>query len=246
MRYRRGGLGLFGLLAVAALGVMAFASSAQALTPKFLIAKAAVAAGLNATVSGVAEGTATLSIPALNAEINCKKFSVLEGVASSGTDGKGKILHEECSVLVESTKEEAIGCEIVTADTGSVQKHITSTALILPTELANGTPAVLSEAIVATVLTKPEQGCVLPTTTKIKGEYCSKIAAGNDTTEVLIQSSPTIQKECVERTTLEGSTIGAGFKDKLLFGAQEAFITGTSKMFLTGAHKGLTLGISLQ
>ena len=247
MRYRRGGLGLFGLLAVVALGVMAFASSAQALTPEFLIAKKLPAAGLNATVGGVLEGVASIEIPTLNTEINCTGFSVLEGVASSGTDGKAKLLYEGCSVLVMSTKEEAAGCEIVAADTGSAEKHITTSALILPTELTDGTFAALYEKVEATVLTKPEQGCVLPTTTKIKGEICGKITSGNDTVEVLVQSNATIQGECVERTALEGTTIGKGFKDKLLFGAQEAFFKAAWKLFLTGAaHKGLALGVSLQ
>ena len=39
MKHKRNGLRLIGLLAVAALGVMAFAASAQAVTPGFLIEK---------------------------------------------------------------------------------------------------------------------------------------------------------------------------------------------------------------
>ena len=244
MSYRRGGLGLFGLLAVVALGVMAFVSSAQALTPGFLIAKKAPAAGLKANFNGVQEGIGTLSVPALNTEINCTGFTVQEGVVETESDAKVKLLYEGCTVLVLSTKEEATGCEVVTADTGSTQKHITATGLVLPTELTGGAAAILVEKIEATVLTKPTEGCVLPTTTKIKGEVCLKITSGNDTTEPLVQSNATIQGECVERTALEGMTIGKGFKDKLLFGAQEATITGAAKLFLTGAHEKLTLGVS--
>ena len=246
MSKRKHGRSLLGLLVVAALGVMAFASAAQALTPGYLIGKKAVAAGLNAKVGGEIEGVGLLEIPALNAEVNCTSFEVLEGVISTGTDAKGELLYKGCTVLVLSTGEEAAGCEVVTADAGSVQKHVTASALILPTELANGTMAILAESIAATILTKPEQGCLLPTTTKLKGEVCFKIAAGNDTTEPLVESSLTIQTECLERTALEGATIGKGFKDKLLFGAQEAFIKGSAKLFLTGEHKNLTLGVSLQ
>ena len=248
MRYRRGGLGLIGLLTVVALGVMAFASSAQALTPEFLIAKKLPAAGLNATVGGVQVGVGLVEIPALGAEINCTEFEVLEGVASSSTDGKLKLLNKGCTVLALSTGEEATGCEIVTADNESpASKQVTASFLVLPTELTNGTMALLAEGIVASILTRQEQGCVLPTTTKIKGEVCFRIKAGtNDTVEPLVESNLETQKECVERTTLEGLTIGAGFKDKVLFGSQEAFFKMTASLFLTGAHKGLTLGVSLQ
>ena len=250
MRYRRGGLGLFGLLAVAALGVMAFASSAQALTPEFLIAKKLPAAGLNARVTGkIEKGTvSTLLIPALNTEINCTGFTVQEGIILTGIDADVTLLYEGCTALEEAAPlQELAGCEIVTADTGSVQKHITARFLILPTELTGGTFALLAERIEAVILTKPEQGCLLPTTTKIKGEVCFKItAATNDTVEPLIESNKTIQGECVERTALEGPTIGKGFKDKLLFGTQEAFVDGKAILKLIGVHEGLTLGVSLQ
>ena len=250
MSKRKHGRKLLGLLVVAALGVMAFASAAQALTPEFLVAKKLPAAGLDALVSGKIEEktVGTLLIPGLNVEINCTGFTVQEGLIANGVDAKAKLLYEGCTALEEAAPlGELAGCEIVNADAESpAAKQIGATALILPTELNDGTFAVLAEGIVATVLTKPEQGCLLPTTTKIKGEVCFKIAAGNDTVEPLIESNKTIQGECVERTALEGLTIGKGFKDKLLFGTQEAFVDGKAKLFLIKAHEGLTLGVSLQ
>ena len=249
MSKRKHGRKLLGLLVVAALGIMAFASAAQALTPGYLIAgkKIELKAGefLKGTVEGTQEGVGTLLIPKLNLEVNCTGFKVLEGVIENNVDAKGKLLYEGCTILVSSTKEEASGCEVVTNDAGSALKHITASALILPTELNSGAFAVLAEKIEAVVLTKKENGCVLPTTTVVKGEACFKIAAGNDTTEPLVESNATIQTECVEKTALEGTTVGKGFKDSLLFGTQEAFIDGKAKLFLTGVHKGLTLGVSL-
>jgi hypothetical protein len=264
MSKRKYGRSLLGLLVVAALGVMAFASSAQALTPGFLIAKKAVPSALKATVTGEQDEktVGTLLIPALKLEVNCTKFTVQEGVIETGTDAKGKLLYEGCTILT-STKEEAAGCEVVTADAGSELKHITATALILPAELKDGSPAILAEKIEAKVLTKQENGCVLPTTTVIKGEACFKItAATNDTTAPLIESNQTIQGECRPREALEGKELvgltkaeiearealkpPTAFLDKLLFGTQEAFIDGKATLSLTGVHNGLTLGVSLQ
>ena len=71
MSHRKHGLKLLGLLAVAALGVLAFASAAQAVVPEFLIAKKTFLKELDATVSGVQElkTVGTLLVPLLNLEI---------------------------------------------------------------------------------------------------------------------------------------------------------------------------------
>ena len=61
MTHRKQGIGFFGLLAVVALGVMAFASSAQALTPQYIFKnKAGVrVAVLDATATATQEGEGT-------------------------------------------------------------------------------------------------------------------------------------------------------------------------------------------
>ena len=70
MTRRKQGLGLTSLLVVAALGVMAFASSAQAVTPLF---------NLNGStsdfnVTGTQEGTGTLLVPTSNLSLQCTGF----------------------------------------------------------------------------------------------------------------------------------------------------------------------------
>jgi hypothetical protein len=277
MSKRKHGRSLLGLLVVAALGVMAFAASAQALTPKYLIAKVAVPEALKATVTGALEaGTVgTLLIPALNSEINCTAFKVQEGLIDTGTDAKGKLLYENCTVAAISPLE-ALPCHIVVnheiGEKADKRLHITATALILPAELTdNVTPALLAENIEAKVLMEEGTGCPLPKTTLIKGELCLKIAAGtNDTAAPLIFSEKTekvdTQAECKPRTALNGGTeidvskltkaeIEARekavpptlFLDELLFGTQKAFVDGKAILSLTGEkHIGKTLGVSLQ
>lgn len=68
-----------GLLAMAVLGVLAFASSAQAITE---LGSGFFVGGVQAGVSkGSVEakqlGRSTISVPALSMEINCEKFSLV-------------------------------------------------------------------------------------------------------------------------------------------------------------------------
>ena len=252
-----------GLVVAAALGVLVFATSVQALTPEFLIAKKLPAAGLDATFGAKQLGVGTLLIPALSTEINCAKFTVAEGLIGSSTDAKGKLLFEECTALeLGGSLAELPGCEIVVNHEGGAQKHhITATGLILPAELKEEVegslpPALLIEKIEANVLTKPESGCLLPKTTTIKGELCLKID-NNDTKELLLLSSQLIQESCKPRKTLEGPEIltpvtkkeeeeGKAFLDELKFGVNPAYVDADVDVFLKGAHEGLTLGVSLQ
>jgi hypothetical protein len=244
MVYRRHRLRLFGLVAMVSLGVMAFTSSAQALTPKFLVGKKAVVAGLNATVEGKQIGRDVLSVSALNTEFNCEKFSVASGLLVTGTDATGQLLYEECTVLELLPPLQELPCHIYVS---AVDKrlHITATGLILPAELTNGEPAVLVEKINAKILMEGAE-CPLPLENIVKGELCLKID-NNDTVEPTVLGNATIQGECKERPALESLGEGAGFKDKILYGAQTAVTTITAKVFLGGAsHKGLSLGVSLQ
>ena len=238
MRYRKHGARLLGLLAVAALGAMALAASAQAVTPGFLIGGKPVGE-LKATVTGAQEGILTVLIPGLNFKINCEKFTTDEGVINSNSDAKFILLYTGCTTLTLANAE--IECEVV--------EPIKAEFLALPAELTNGEPALLAEKIKALInLTRPKvlsEECVLPFDNVVKGEVCLKIKAGtNDTTEPLVLTNDTIQRECKERVILEG-TEGAGFKDKVLYGTQEITFDGAATLKLTGAHAGKTLGVSL-
>ena len=248
MRYRRHGTRLLGLLAVAGLGAMALASaSAQAVTPGFLIGKAAVGA-LTATVGAAQEGTSSLLVPGLNFKINCTAFTVDEGAINSNSDAKAVLLYTGCTTLSISTGAE-IACEVV--------EPVRAESLLLPTEMlkdgAEELPfAILAEKIKALInLTKVGNlagECILPFDNVVKGDLCLKIKVGtNDTTEPLVLANDTIQTECKPRETLEGKEIlsGTKFKDELLYGAQKVTVDGAATLKLLGAHLGKTLGVSL-
>ena len=86
-------------------------------------------------------------------------------------------------------------------------------------------------------------GCPLPLKNVVKGEVCFKITAGNETTAPLIKSDETIQTECPKKFLLESllakedEEIANGIhkgtptiEDKLLFGANPAFVDGSATL----------------
>jgi len=90
MRHRKHGLGLGGLLAIAVLGVMAFASNAQAVdfpSPDFYVNGSAT--NLPAGLSGTQIGVGTLLIPGLSSEVQCNTFEVKTGNLNSNSDASG-------------------------------------------------------------------------------------------------------------------------------------------------------------
>lgn len=244
MNHRKHGLGLLGLMAVVALGVMAFASTAQAVETEFLVnGKLALAA----TLGGAQVGTGTLLLPALKTEVNCTGFTVQEGKINTGLDANGKLLYEGCTALVLElpTKTELPGCQIIVNEaSGDLKTHISATALILPVEFADGTYGILAEDIKALILFLKGKGCVLPLDNTVSGDLCFRID-GNNTAKPLILTNEKIQTECPERVALKGAQ-GAGVKDSLLYGAQTAFVDGTAHVFLLGEHNGQNLGVLLQ
>jgi hypothetical protein len=246
VKHRENGLRLIGLLAVAALGVMAFAASAQAVAPGFLINKKPVGTLLaKFTAEQVGEGT--LLIPGLNAELKCKKFTVTGGAIETNTDAKGDFLFEECSVWSISPLVENKNCHVLDK---TEKLHVTVNSLLfLPAELLGVSeplpPALLAEKLLLTMnLTGPE--CILPEVNIIKGEICLAID-NNDTVEPTLLMNKEIQEKCKPRPVLESleQVSSGGVKDKLLFGKQEAFIDATAKLKLLDIHKGLTVGVSL-
>jgi hypothetical protein len=252
MSKRKHGLGLLGLLAVTALVVMAFASAAQAVTPQFAVNGAPASAALDAQFTGEAEGRTTLSIPALNFEINCEKGEITGGLIASSTDAKiEKLLYKECTVLEFKAPLAELPCHVSDVHTGNpASLHITLlNMLLLPVEFAAGHFGILDEKILTFLNFLSGTGCPLPLKSEIKGEICLLITSvTNDTTEPLTTTSETIQKSCPKRIVLEGlepNPVGGTFEDKLSFGPQPMYITGSAKLKLIGAHAGLTLGVLL-
>lgn len=225
---KHGLLGLFGLVAVMALGVTAYASMAQAATPRFLVG--GTLAGVT-TVEGSQEGRGTLSIAALNTEINCEKSKVVSGQILTSVDEDLSLLFEECTVLEAKATLAELPCTVTDTHKASALPHITVLSVLLsPIEFGDGTFGLFIVFAGVFINFKSGTGCPLPLKTEIKGSACSKITAGNNTTEPLSQFSEAVQK-------------AAGCGGKILYGANEAFLTGSLKGWVTG--KGKTLGVAL-
>jgi hypothetical protein len=241
MTRRKQGLGLFGLLAVVALGVMVFASSAQALTPKFN--KGAGETG-EFEVTGTQEGTGTLLVPASNLSLRCPEFEVNEGlVLTGGLIAHAKLLYKNCKAFEHKEPQAELPCHVSDVAGGKPELlHVTASALLLPVEISAGVYAVLAEKITAQINFLSGTGCPLPLKNVVKGEVCLKITSGNDTTEPLVQSNETIQGEC-PAVPLEGT--GEPVKDKLLFGVNPAFIIGSAVLSGKGGAAGKTIGVLL-
>ena len=245
MKKRKHGAQLLGLLAVAAVGVMAFAASAQAVVPGFLIGGKAFAANLTKVV-GTIEGVGTMVVPGLSFELNCTAFTTDEGAIESKTDGVAVLLYSGCTTLVNNlpTKEE-IDCHVT--------EPVKAEALLLPAELQKptvGAPAILAEKIKAlirlhskaTALTAEPKPCILPLDNIVTGEVCFQIN-NNDTATPLLLTNSSV--ECKERPTLEALTEGAGVKDLLKYGAQPVTLEGAATLLSPAPVLDATLGVSL-
>ena len=254
MSERKQGLGLFGLLAVTALGMMAFASSALAVAePSIAVNGAKPTEALDARFVGEQENRGTLSIPGLNTEINCEQGEITGGLILNALDAKvEKILYKECTVLSISKLPEEPPCHVSDVHTGNPSiLHITAlNPLVLPVEIEKDHYGILVEKISVFINFLSGTGCPLPLKTEVKGEVCFLITkATNDTAEPLIITSETIQKSCPKREILEGieklPPPNPTLEDKLLYGAQAAFITGAAKLKLIAPHGNLPLGVLL-
>ena len=244
MKHRKHGAGLLGLLAVAALGAMAFASSAEAVNPGFLIGgKPALAATVSITKA--VGSLNTMLVSGLNFQLTCAEFTVDEGVINTTTDAKVILLYKKCTTLDFTTKAE-IACHVV--------EPIKAEFLLLPAETTDGKFAVLAEklkTLIRLIKNAEELGkefpkpCVLPEDNVLTGEICFKIKDGtNDTVEPLIEAPAT----CKNRSTLEGlnnEVASGGVPDALKYGAQPVTLDGIACLKLLGEHAGKTLGVSL-
>jgi hypothetical protein len=240
MNQRKHGARLLGLLAVAVLGVMAFAGSVQAATPKFELKLLELK--LLVPVGAEQIGTGSMAVTGLNFELNCKKFKVEEAhIETGGLDGKGTLSYTECTTLSITKLPEEIHCH--------VKEPVKAEALLLPAETTGGAPAILAEKIKALITLHLPEGvlvgvepCVLPLDNTVTGEVCLAID-NNDTATLTVLASASI--ECRVRNGLEGKENEGSTKDVLKYGAQTAVLTGAAKVFLTGAHSGLEFGVRL-
>jgi hypothetical protein len=233
MRKRKHGLGLFGLLALTALVVMAFASSAQALVPKFFVGST-LAPTTGTTIEGKQIGRGTLLIAGLNVEINCEESSeVKKAKILNPEKADAEVLFKECTVLEHLPPLAELPCHVSDVHTGNPSLlHVTvleKSAKPIEFDGSSTDLGVLFEGISVFINFLSGTGCPLPLKTEVKGAVCALID-NNETVEPTLLFSQAIQKL-------------AGCEDKLLFGAQESFIVGSAKIFVPG--KGSTLGVLL-
>jgi len=242
MNHRKHRARLLGLLAVAALGVMAFAASAQAVVvPGFLVNKAAPA--LTKVKAELEVGTiGTMLVPGLNFELNCGTLTSDEPTEiTSKTHAEATLLFTKCTTLSITKLPEEIHCHVT--------EPIVATSLLLPTELTSGAPAILAEKIKALIkLHLPEatqlgvNPCVLPLDNVVTGDVCFEIkTATNDTAKPLLYTDGTVQ--CKERVVLEGAE-GVGVKDVVKYGTQTVTLDGKAELLATNPLDAL-LGVSL-
>lgn len=236
MSKRKQGLGLFGLLAVTAMGMMAFASMAQAATPRFFVGGALATAGT--VIEGKQESRGTLLVGGLNIEINCEKGTVKEGLIASSVLAEAAVLFEECTVLSISKLPEELPCHVSDVHTGNTALlHVTVLKKsVKPIEFhplgesKNQDFGLLFEGISVFVNFLSGTGCPLPLKTEVKGAVCALIDNNHTSVEPTLLFSQGVQE-------LEGC------KDKLLYGVNEAFIDGSAKVWVKG--KGSNLGVLL-
>jgi hypothetical protein len=229
MRHRKSGARLLGLVVVAALGVMAFAASAQAVAPGFLINKKPVGSLLALVTGKIEAGTVgTIKVAGLNFELNCTSFTTHEGHISSNTHAKAVLLYTGCSTLSLSALTE-MDCH--------VQEPVTAEALLLPAETTAGGPAILAESIKALVTLHlkgtpvlKEKPCIWPLDNTITGTACFEITPATNDTKLPL---------------LIAGAICSGSVDELKYGSQTATLEGKAELLLTGPHHGTPLGVSL-
>ncbi len=230
MRDSKFGPRLLVILFVAALGMMVFGAVAlkaalpgESTAGEFELAEPVISDG---ELLATSEGAAELSVPALGIKIKC-----------TGSHAEGKfITQQEALVTTKSTGckvfsipgGEEVPCHIFN---GAEKDVIVSTAKLLPI-LHGGELFVLAEPdSPATAFTtiKYESGTFCPISLKseVKGSITAQAPSVAEV-KPLITSSEAIQK-------LTG--------DKLLYGANEAFVSGSAIVELIGLFKGYAFSI---
>jgi hypothetical protein len=227
------GLGFLAALALMAIG----APGASATTGALLILNAAKTAlsELHADLTGEVDVLGQLHIPALNLEIDCKKFTVEEGLYLA-TDhiGHAKLLYEECEIYQLSPLL-AIGGGCHLYPSALDRTHNTNLGKIKAAELFLILNHVSADGVKKILRVK------------------------NITKHLFFKNCPTANLALVTGSlTLLSPTGGNGqhavkhlfqeatgtFKlDQLLYGASPATILGSAWIKLAGAHNGLEWGL---
>jgi hypothetical protein len=232
MSKRKHGLGLLGLLAVTALVVMAFASSAQAVeVPKFFVG--GTLAPANTIIEGKQETRGTLLVGALNLEINCEKGRVTSGKILTAVLADAAVLFEECTALEFKSPLAELPCHVSDVHTGNAGLlHVTvleKTAVPIEFDKSATDYGILFQNISVFVNFLSGTGCPLPLKSEVHGAVCALID-NNESVEPTLLFSEAIQK-------LEGC------EDTLQYGVNTAFIDASAKVWVFG--KGSTLGVLL-
>jgi hypothetical protein len=240
-----------GLSLLAALGLMAFAATGAQASGKIKVL-GSIPLATGATVGAERDSLfQTLLVPALNIEIVCHNFSVVEGVITNGETGTGKaeVLYEEC--VVWSTEENAKGelllveelpCQLLDSVTGKAG-HIRAKAkllVILHGKAGEENTYVLASpqevgASFAVIKFTKGTGCPLPTPVNITGSTVFQILEGD------LNLHPT---EEVVKVLIENSKVLSKLfpSDVLKYGENIAYVDGSAWLFLTGKHLGCKWG----
>ena len=230
MRHRKHGYGLLfvSLLAISGLGAFGVTVADAALpgesTPgKYKILGLDTLVGVE-TFGGAQEGAGILLVAKLGIDLKCAAGDVTIGnFRGNPEEALVSVLFLGCKVFEHKTAKEITGCKIP-------GEMLTATAIFFP-ELHGGELFVLGEpdgsAAFTTVTFEKGKECVLTLNNEIKGTVTAQAPAG-EVVEPLVTFSEAIQK-------LTG--------DKLLFGANEAFVNGSGQVHLTGVHVNCKFGV---
>jgi hypothetical protein len=253
MRNSKHGLKALVLSMMAALGVMAFAATAQAQHSTELHALALHAATLNTNplsdggsagtfsinLSGVLlaelaakqiSETGELLVAARNLVVRCTGFSLGAGShLNTTTDAKVNATFTGCVSLSHDTLEPLSGCEF--KELGTIKAE----ALVLA-KLHGGQLYILFEPVekegedtFSVPSYKGGQGCVLPLNNPITGSLVARVDA----------------EEAVKQLVLFDEAIQLLLGDVLKYGSalQTAYVKGHAEVELVGVHKEDTLGV---
>lgn len=195
------------------------------------------ASGFPISATGEQEGSGTLLIPALNTEIVCEKLTVVAANTkiTSIDGGSAEVLYEKCEYWGTKTTKHVSGvelleltvklpCEILEDSATLAAKAITAKGTLL-VFLHEGRSYVLAEgAPFASVLITTPSECPLPKLVNVSGSLVFEVTTGDlnvggAVLKILIKASK----------ALSGSGL---FPDKLLFGANTAYVDGSAEVWL--------------
>lgn len=237
------GIRASGLSLIAILGLMAFAGAAHAanlsnggVAGEYRVLLGATLVTNTQLNAQLVNGAGTLLVQARNIDILCTAFTVLEGEFKSVTTLLMKLLFEGCGVFEHNNHAVTIPCHIPGG-------HITVTAKLLP-KLHEGKLFVLTVPDTTTKEEEEKKPGVFAKIEYEKGEECPlpliPAITGSVVGEVQEDATPNrvIFNEAIQKLF---QVAGAG--DKLLYGANEAFLKGEADAFLRAPHAACKFGV---